>query len=226
MQGELRVEFDTIENLYEYTKEHIEGKNGAIFIQFANRSVQINSRDIIGNSLQAWLPEWFRYCGVQMVENPSTQTFPDFTGIFGENKHDIEIKCWNYTSNPAFDLSNFYSFVVETYNSPEKIDADYFVLGYTPLDDEDFEQGFIVNKIFHKKIWEITKATKYPIGLQVKRGEVYAIRPFAFHRKPIESFRNRSEFIMAIRDALDMFPNYCIEFSSDEWIDRVLGYYE
>ncbi|MFP7697254.1 NgoBV family restriction endonuclease [Trueperella sp. LYQ143] len=58
------------------------------------------------------------------------------------------------SNSPAFDLANFHSFIARTYENPSKIDATYFVLGYTPTND-GFSQGFTVEKIFLKHIWEI-----------------------------------------------------------------------
>lgn len=47
----------------------------------------------------------------------------------------MEVKAWNINNAPAFDLANFQSFVETTYNSPGKLNAQYFILGYKPEDD-------------------------------------------------------------------------------------------
>ena len=110
-----------------------------------------------------------------------TQAFPDFVAVFNNISYDVEVKAWNCNNNPAFDLANFQSFLETTFDSPGKLDAYYFILGYKPMDD-GFSEGFKVEKVYLKNIWEITAPTKkYPIGLQVKRNQPYAMRPTSFN---------------------------------------------
>jgi len=71
-------------------------------------------------------------------------------------------------------------------------------------------------------IWEITsKATKYPIGLQVKQNRPYAIRPFAFHKSPEKSFANINEFITAIYETRKMFVLSDM-INPDEWYKKIM----
>ena len=136
----------------------------------------------------------------------------------------MEVKAWNINNAPAFDLTNFQSFVETTYNSPGKLNAQYFILGYKPEDD-GFSQGFTVQKVFLKHIWEITSSTaKYPIGLQVKRNMPYAMRPYNFNRNPGVSFATKIDFIKAVKKAFEMFPNPTLPFTPDEWFDKVSKY--
>ena len=213
---------DTIEQLYEYTREQLEGKHGNITINFANHPIVSSSNDIIGNSLQEWLPAWFKHLQVDIKAGDHTQEFPDFVAHFGSNQYDVEVKAWNYTNNPSFDIANFHSFIQQTYESPGKLNAYFIILGYVPAND-GFSKGFTVEKVYLKRIWEITnKSTKYPIGLQVKRKAPYAIRPCSFHKK--DSFNNKEEFINAIYEAFEKFPSDELHFTPDEWKAKVLAY--
>lgn len=213
---------DTIEQLYEYTREQLEGKHGNITINFANHPIVSSSNDIIGNSLQEWLPAWFKHLQVDIKAGNHTQEFPDFVAHFGSNQYDVEVKAWNYTNTPSFDIANFHSFIQQTYESPGKLNAYFIILGYVPAND-GFTKGFTVEKVYLKRIWEITnKATKYPIGLQVKRKAPYAIRPCPFHKK--DSFNNKEEFINAIYEAFAKFPSDELHFTPDEWKAKVLAY--
>ena len=71
-------------------------------------------------------------------------------------------------------------------------------------------------------MWEIiSKTQKYPIGLQVKQGRPYAIRPFAFHKNPEKSFQNIKELIKAVYETRLMFSkNDTTE--PDVWYKKVI----
>lgn len=213
---------NTIGQLYEYTRQQLEGQHGNITINFANHPIVYSGNDIIGNSLQEWLPAWFKYLQVDIQAGEHTQEFPDFVAQFGDNQYDVEVKAWNYTNNPGFDIANFHSFIQQTYKSPGKLNAYFIILGYKPAND-GFSKGFTVEKVYLKRIWEITnKSKKYPIGLQVKRESPYAIRPCAFHKK--NSFKNKEEFIDAVYETFKMFPNANLVITPEEWKAKVSAY--
>lgn len=212
---------DNIYDLFQITKSKLEGQSGTITINFANRSHVYSGNDVIGNCLQEWLPDWFQNLGVDIKPGKNTQSFPDFVANFQNVSYDVDIKAWNYNSSPAFDIANFSSFLDTTYKNPGKLDAFYFILGYRPMND-GFSQGFIVKKVYLKHIWEITApSTNYPIGLQVKRDQPYAIRPFNFSHNQSGSFADKTEFINAVKNTFELYPNDALSFSPDEWIDRV-----
>ncbi|EGO2587811.1 NgoBV family restriction endonuclease [Enterococcus faecalis] len=216
------VKINSLEELFIYTKQELEGKQGNITINFANHPIVYSGNDIIGNSLQEWLPSWFTYLDVDIKAGKFTQEFPDFVARFDNKDYDVEVKAWNCNNNPGFDIANFHSFIKQTYSSPGKINAYFIILGYKPAID-GFSKGFIVEKVYLKRIWEITnKSKKYPIGLQVKRSSPYAIRPCSFHKKA--SFNNKDEFIHAIYETFKQFPNESITFTPEEWLTKVKLY--
>lgn len=207
----------SIKELYEVSKEELIDREGSIIINFAGFTVNYLNKDIIGNSLQEWLPVWFKRKGIDIISNKKTQEFPDFYLNFDSQRHAVEVKCWNFNANPGFDLANFNSYIETLYNDPTKLLADYFVLGYVQN-----QYGFTVKEVYLKKIWELTAASgKYPIGIQVKRDQPYALRPFSFHRGSKKSFKNRKEFVCALRDTLKIFPNKTFSFTPDEWFEEV-----
>lgn len=215
---------NSIEELYNITKKNLEGKHGTITINFANRSHVYSRNDVIGNCLQEWLPNWFSFLGINIQPGEGSQTFPDFITTFEDVAHDVEIKAWNINNAPAFDLANFQSFVDTTYLDPRKLNAYYFILGYKPADD-GFSEGFTVKKVYLKNLWEITnRSRKYPIGLQVKRGQPYAMRPCNFYRFGDRSFKDREEFIVAVKDTMEIFPNPTLNFTPDEWLEKVRSF--
>lgn len=222
------MSINNIEELYEITRDELENKYGSIFVNFNNRNVRYTGNDVVGNCLQEWLPNWFEYMGVDIIPNESTQEFPDFVARFTNTHNDVEIKCWNASGSPAFDLANFNSYVRTLYIDPRKLNADYFILGYRPTDpDVDFAEGFQVTNVYLKKIWEMTGPTRIsnkPISIQVKYNRPYAIRPTSFHRNTTTVFNSRLDFVIAIKESLDLFPQD--EFTSDEWFNHVKETYE
>lgn len=213
----------SIEELYTISKDKLIGEHGSISINFANRSHVSASNDIVGNCLQEWLPDWFHYLGVSIKPGPSTQVFPDFVAEFNDQAYEVEIKAWNCNNNPAFDIANFYSFLETTYEKPNKINANYFILGYKPASD-NFAEGFTLEKLYLKKLYQICgPSKKYPLNIQVKRNQPYAIRPISFYKEAPKSFNSPTEFIQAVKETFIMFPNPRIAFTPEEWATRVLS---
>lgn len=216
---------NTIEELFQLTKETLVGKSGTITITFANRPHTYSGNDVIGNCLQEWLPNWFSYLGVDIQSGAHTQEFPDFVANFNNISYDVEVKAWNVNNAPAFDLSNFFSFLETTYTDPGKLNASYFILGYRPAED-GFAQGFELEKVYLKHIWEITnKSRNYPIGLQVKRGTPYAMRPCNFYKYEEKHFNDIYEFVDAVTEAFRLFEaSSDLPFTPDEWYNQVMSY--
>lgn len=214
----------SMEELFAISRDKLENQHGTITINFANRSHVYTGNDVIGNCLQEWLPEWFKFIGANIKETEQTQAFPDFTAYFDNKKYDVEIKAWNISRAPAFDIANFHSFIETTYDSPNKLDAYYIILGYLPAQD-GFSQGFTVKRIFLKKIWQITgPSDAHKLKLQVKRRQPYAIRPCNFYTSPDKSFHSREEFIQAVYEAYKLYPNSNTEISPEEWLEKVNSY--
>ena len=64
------------------------------------------------------------------------------------------------------------------------------------------------------------KSTKYPIGLQVKQGWPFAIRPIPFHKPNHKAFTNISELVKAIYEARKMFELSNM-IAPDKWLEHV-----
>lgn len=215
------MEIKDLETLFDVTQERLENQHGNIMINFANRTHIYSGNDVIGNCLQEWLPNWFQYLGVDIRAGGGTQAFPDFIASFADKLYDVEVKAWNMENAPGFDLANFQSFLVTTYKTPSKLNARYFILGYMP-DRDEFSEGFIVKKVFFKHIWEITgPSKKYPIGIQVKRGMPYALRPYNFYKRPNDNFGCKENLLKAIKETFDLFPHDNLPFTSDQWYEKV-----
>ena len=207
----------SLEELYEKALNDIKGEKGVITINIAGIPKTSNSNDIIGNCVQEWIPQWLEDNGLKMEANDRSQVFPDFSAEIDGKIIDMEVKSWNYGNSPAFDISNFDGFYREIYSHPKKLYAKYLIFGYTPI-----KHGFRLDDIFLKNIWEITgKARSYPIGLQVKQGHPYAIRPFAFHKYPNRAFSSLEGFVRAVYETRKLFP-FEEMINPEIWLQTVL----
>ncbi|MCL2634232.1 MAG: NgoBV family restriction endonuclease [Oscillospiraceae bacterium] len=210
------MKLKSLEELYNKAVKDIKNEKGVITITIGGIPKISKSNDIIGNCVQEWIPQWLEDNGLVLESNENSQCFPDFTAEINGVKYDMEVKCWNYTNAPAFDIANFDGFYREIYTHPKKLHAKYLIFGYIPI-----THGFKIENIYLKNIWEITsKSQIYPIGLQVKQGRPYAIRPFAFHKKPDESFADINEFVKAIYETRKMFALDDM-IDPDEWYKKV-----
>lgn len=210
----------SLDELYQLALRDIKGQQGSIVIYVANIPQVSQTNDIIGNSLQEWLPAWFKDNGLELQPNKSTQKFPDFTAIFEDDDNvEMDIKCWNADNTPAFDLANFESFYQVVYNSPDKIFAKYLVIGYKPN-----KHGFTIDEIYLKNMWEMTSNTPTkPINLQLKRERPYAIRPYNFSRNPDSCFEGPIAMVNAIRQAVEIYPLETeLPFTPDEWYAKMV----
>jgi len=213
-----KMELNSLDELYEKAVKEIKDQKGVITINIGGIPKTSNSNDIIGNCVQEWIPQWLEDNGLKLTKNENSQKFPDFTAQIKGMNYDMEVKCWNYNNDPAFDIANFDGFYREIFTYPEKLWANYLIFGYTPN-----KHGFQIDNIYLKNIWEITSASrKYPIGLQVKQKRPYAIRPFPFHKTPEKSFKNIAEFIEAIYKTRKLFTLEEM-IDPDEWKEKVMN---
>lgn len=213
----------SLEEMKKLLEEEILHQSGNIVINLAGIPKVSKSNDIIGNCLQEWLPQWFQDNHLNLESNRYTQTFPDFIAHFDkEGKKDemIDIKCWNYKNNPAFDIANFDSFYNVMYKNPSKIFAKYLTIGYEPI-----EHGFKIDYVGLHDLWEILGETKkYPLNVQVKRGRPYAIRPVNFVKNPKSAFKDSYKVLDAVKKFREKFPSDVVDYTPDEWLKKTKSY--
>ena len=104
---------------------------GNITFNLNGISMQIDSKDSIGNMIQDWLGIWSVSNNIYLRANPSTQEFPDFYLSDYDDTNFLEIKSFDYNASPNFDIANFETYIHSLLVMPKKLDADYIVFGYT-----------------------------------------------------------------------------------------------
>lgn len=213
---------NSIHDIKDTLKKELENEQGTITIRLSKINLDIQAKDIIGNTIQEWLGAWFDKKGFQYRVLKNTQEFPDYIIKFNGVESFLEVKTWNYEKGPAFDLANFNSYIDSLNDNPLKIDADYLVFGYITND-----KGFMIKDIFTKKIWEMAgESSVDPLKIQNKKGIVYNIRPMSFHKKPQSTFKTRREFLNALTKTKKKYYNQGTFIQDiDQWEKNIIDNY-
>jgi hypothetical protein len=194
---------------------------GSVEIMLGGISAKYNGKDAIGDLLQEWLGEWLIQNGFYFRQPNNTQAFPDFLLTESANSGFLELKTFNADASPAFDIANFDSYCTSLLIIPERIDADYLILSYKMVDAQ-----LAIDNIWLKKVWEITSPSgPDPIKLQVKRSQIYNIRPCTWYSKKLkfDPFENKSDFLNAISETHKLYPQ-CDQYKTD-WLKTVKAKY-
>lgn len=204
----------TAKELHRNLKElELEKLTGRITFSLANVTVDIDTTDTVGITLQSWLKQYMIDNEIYFAEPRNTQEFPDF---FLDNQspyqHMLEVKAFNYDCTPAFDIANFESYCSSVKENPFRLDADYLIFGYLM----DASGNISVKKIWLLKIWEIAGASdRYPLKTQVKRDMIYNIRPnTSFKAGKSGPFHNKVDFLKAIYGTLLKYKG---KYFADDW---------
>ncbi len=154
--------------------------SGCTQFKLGGVSLEIESKDGLGGLIEEWFGVWAKLNGFS-IYNPkvidgASQEFPDY--YVGSLKDGyLEIKTFDSDASPNFDIANFDSYCESLATTPHRLFSDYLIFSYK-LDGTSLS----IDKIWLKKIWEITCASAaYPLKTQNKRGVIYNIRPASFH---------------------------------------------
>lgn len=184
--------------------EGIINAQGKISLELLDLRIDINDKSSIGNLLQEWLGAWMRSRGIYFRTEHNTQLFPDFYLGESDTADLLELKSFDYTQSPNFDVAPFDAYVASVKERPYRLDADYLIFGYT------LDNGVLTIKdIWLKKIWEITCPSQaLPLRVQNKRGKIYNIRPYNFknNSKGFQPFESKDQFVVALMQTLERYP--------------------
>lgn len=190
---------------------------GKITFSLAGVNVEIQTTDIVGNVLQSWFGEWLKSRAIYFRTRPNTQEFPDF--ILDPNNdigNLLELKSFNYSAGPAFDIANFESYCTSLQTNAYRLNADYLVFGYTMNGSH-----ISISQIWLKKIWELTStSSNHAIRVQDKRGTIYNIRPTTFYsNRATPPFSCKEDFVIALYKTIKNYSRTSI--NADFWFDTV-----
>ncbi len=190
---------------------------GSVEIILGGVSAKYNGKDAIGDLLQEWLGEWLKENNYYFRQRQNTQEFPDFLLSEEENTDFLELKTFNANASPAFDIANFDNYCASLLKIPERIEADYMILSYKMENSK-----LSIDNIWLKKVWEMSSPSgQNPIKLQVKRNQIYNLRPCTWYSTRIKyfPFDNKMDFLSAIYDTLELYPQ-CDKYK-DDWMSKV-----
>ncbi len=151
----------------------------------------------------------------------NTQEFPDFLLSESDTTDFLELKTFNANASPAFDIANFDSYSTSLLSIPERIETDYLIFSYKMINSE-----LSIDNVWLKKVWEMSSPSgKDPIKLQVKRGQIYNIRPCTWYSKRLkfQPFDNKNDFLKAISETHKEYPQ-CEQYK-ENWIEIVTEKY-
>jgi type II restriction enzyme len=180
------------QDIYEKMQSaNITSFSGHIEFTLGNLSVQLETMDIVGGAIQEWFGQWLKDQNFKFTTPINTQSFPDF--ILGANDY-LEVKCFNFSAGPAFDIANYGAYIESLLINPERLDASYLIFGYSMTNRE-----IKIEKIWMKNIWEIAGPSPTNIlEIQKKRGEPVNIRPKKWYVHQNKNFSNKSQFVEAL----------------------------
>lgn len=174
---------------------------GQIKFHLGDVNIIVKQRDVVGNIMQEWLQGWLDKRGIDYSPDENSQMPPDFfLNPYDKTKNLLEVKAFNRSSNPGFDIADFRMYAEEILEKPYMLDVDYLIFGYDMSED-----GVVTIKdVWLKKVWEITRRMEdYPINLQVKDGVIHKIRPGVWYSEGTTDysiFESLEDFISAIEE--------------------------
>ena len=198
---------------------------GQIKFYFGDVDIIVKQKDVVGNIIQEWLQGWMDKRSVEYAPSENTQMPPDFfLNTHDREKGLLEVKAFNRSANPGFDIADFRMYEEEIVDRPYMLDVDYLIFGYEMSDD-----GVVtIRDLWLKKVWEITRRAKdWPLNLQVKQKVVHKIRPGVWYsatKRSYPMFRCMEDFISAVEET--MYQNDKTHAAAPMWKRRFLCSYE
>lgn len=199
------------------------GQKGKITFKLKDITVEIETKDTVGNLIQEWLKEWMKSEDIDFEENPNSQTFPDiFLDSTDHKKGLLEIKTFDFDRGPGFDLANFDSYNNSLLTNSYRVDSDYLIIAYQMKGSE-----ITIKDVWLKKIWELAGASStYPLKVQEKKKVIYNIRPIIWfsERSKFVPFKSKEAFLHALNETRYQYPK--THHDNAHWLKTVIKNYK
>ena len=109
---------------------------GQIKFYLGDVNIIVKQRDVVGNIMQEWLQGWLDKRGIDYAPDENSQMPPDFfLNPDDKTRNLLEVKAFNRSSNPGFDIADFRMYAEEILEKPYMLDVDYLIFGYDMSDD-------------------------------------------------------------------------------------------
>ena len=198
---------------------------GRITFDFGNVNIIVKQKDVVGNIIQEWVQGRLDKNRKEYAPSENPQMPPDFFLNPDDLTKDLlEVKAFNRSASPGFDIADFRAYQREIVAQPYMLHADYLIFGY----DMD-ENGIVTIKdVWLKKVWEITRRMEnWPLNLQVKNNVVHKIRPgvwYSARPRDFMIFRNIEDFLSAVEQTVWQNPD--TRTNSANWKRQFLDSYQ
>lgn len=200
-------------------------KHGLIRFYLGDVNIQVRQKDVVGNIIQEWLEGWFKHNRIIYAVNENTQMPPDFfLDPDDKTKELLEVKAFDYSRGPGFDIADFRMYVNELIEKPYMLNAYYLIFAYEMSDIGNIS----IKGLWLKRVWEITRRMeKWPLNLQVKRDVVHKIRPcrwYSSRKGKYFAFNSKEDFLSALEETIYQNPD--TRNMAGTWKQQFLSSYE
>ena len=206
MEAPIRL---TAEQVYErlLNVDKIKTVEGQIRFYLGDVSIIVRQKDVVGNIIQEWLEGWLRKNNVAFAPNDNTQMPPDiFLNPDNHTEDLLEVKAFNYSASPGFDIADFKAYSREILQHPYMLHTKYLIFGYS-MNDE----GIVtIRDLWLKNVWEICRSMDgWPLNVQYKNKVIHKIRPAKWHgnRSRFPLFTSLEHYLSAIEETLFSYPD-------------------
>ena len=200
----------TAEQIYDklINEDRILEIDGRITFDFGDVNIIVKQKDVVGNIIQEWVQGWLDKNDIEYAPSENTQMPPDFFLNPDDLTKDLlEVKAFNRSASPGFDIADFRAYQREIIAQPYMLHADYLIFGY----DMDDNGIVTIKDVWLKKVWEITRRMEnWPLNLQVKNDVVHKIRPgvwYSVRPRDFTMFRNIEDFLSAVEQTVWQNPD-------------------
>jgi NgoBV restriction endonuclease len=202
------------------------GQKGKISFTLKDITVEIETKDTVGNLIQEWLKAWMISNSIEFGNPPHTQNFPDFLLDTDNPKTGLlEVKVFDYSKSANFDVANFMAYRRSVLAHPYRLDSNYLIIGYKMVGN-----SIEIADVWLKKVWEITGPSEdWPLKCQVKQGEVVNIRPAKWYnteRTTYKPFNSALEFLNAFDGNQRQWTRTQRDSITSTWLRNVIKGYK
>jgi NgoBV restriction endonuclease len=202
------------------------GQKGKISFTLKDITVEIETKDTVGNLIQEWIKAWMISNSIEFGNPPHSQDFPDFLLDTQNPKTGLlEVKTFDYSKSANFDVANFMAYRRSVLAYPYRLDSNYLIIGYKMTGN-----SLEIADVWLKKVWEITGSSEdWPLKCQVKQGEVVNIRPVKWYnseRTTYKAFNSALEFVNAFDGTQRQWPRTARDAITSTWLGKVIKGYK
>ena len=187
--------------------DKIKSVEGQIRFYLGDVDIIVRQKDVVGNIIQEWVEGWLRRNNIAFAPNDNTQMPPDiFLNPDDRTTDLLEVKAFNYSASPGFDIADFRAYAREIVQNPYMLHTKYLIFGYSMN-----SQGIVtIRELWLKSVWEICRSMEgWPLNVQYKNGVIHKIRPAKWfgNRSKFPMFSSLEHYLSAIEETLFSYPD-------------------